>query len=164
MKPDFFRFQSQNIPTENPKPSVSTLLIPAELFDLLIQKYGRRNFKATFHSLLSQYRNLLSLGVLPKSHKLKTLYQADNLNLIPLKFRPDPSDWMELGILSSAIGVSRCLLFSFILELDFSLLEEFLSIPAVRDVVTTPSIFLYEKVWQLSGDRSNFTRKYHLKT
>ncbi len=164
MKSDFSRFKAQSISTENPKPSVSTLLIPMELLELLIQKYGRRNFKETFHSLLSRYRGFLSLGVLPHSHKLKTLYQSDGLDLQPLKFRPDLSDWMELGILSSAIGVSRCLLFSFILELDFGLAEEFLSIPDVRDVVTTPSVTLYQKVWQLSDERSNFTRKYHLKT
>lgn len=45
-------------------------------------------------------------------------YQEENLDLKKMNFRPFEEDWVKLGILAWGLGVSRCLLFSILLELD----------------------------------------------
>ncbi|RHX87447.1 DUF1564 family protein [Leptospira stimsonii] len=45
-------------------------------------------------------------------------YQEENLNLKKMNFRPFEEDWVKLGILAWGLGISRCLLFSILLELD----------------------------------------------
>lgn len=45
-------------------------------------------------------------------------YQEENLNLVKMNFRPFEEDWCRLSILALGLGVSRCLLFAILLELD----------------------------------------------
>lgn len=163
MNSDFFRLHDQNFPNQLELSSVSTLLIPNHLYSRLITKYSKKKFAETFQTLISKYRNLISLGVFPRSNKVKMLYQKEGLDLQKLNFRPLSADWMELGILSYGIGLSRCHLFSIILEMEFGLIEEF---ARIVDTVGAPlpPVSQERKVWLLSGDRSEFKRNFYLKT
>jgi hypothetical protein len=157
MSTDFFREYSQKLSlSQKTHSTVSTLLIPKKLFRKMKSKLGTQKFPNIFRLLLNRYRGSLTKGNLSLSSRTKTKFQDSGLDLVKFKFRPDDADWVELGILASSAGVSRCLLFVFILELELRPLE---GLSVERDVVATLSIPLIRFVWQLSEDRSEIERK-----
>jgi hypothetical protein len=151
---------------------VSTLLIPETLVPSLSQaipvslsKKGTIvfNFRLGLHYLLQKYRGLLACSNLPFSSKPKLSFQSPGLNLVPFKFRPHDADWFELGILASGLGVSKCWLFSYLLELELSGIGEFMALKPVRDAVATPNISRPRLVLQISGKRRFLNRKIHFR-
>ena len=117
--------------------TVSTLLIPKHLvekLDLVIPivenpKTKKKSYKLKdgLKKLLDKYRGMLARGYLPFQEKPKLTYQEEGLDLQKFCFRPEDADWYELGILAYGCGVSRCWLFSFLVELDRRLESRILS-------------------------------------
>ncbi len=104
----------------------SSLLIPEKFLDVFEEKTKKYPKDVYFHFLLKKYKGLLLDGILQKSDKIKTDYQAPGQNLIKVNIRPFNPDWIELGILSNYLGISRTGLFTWFLTLEFGDFDEIL--------------------------------------
>ncbi len=163
-------FQDQNeFPIKNMKEidkTVSTLLIPEHLVEKFLQKRleGHGNNTSVYlRNLLSMYRIITHSGMIPKPSKIKTEYQEENQNLKRVSFRPDNSDWIELGQLAIAFGKSRCWMFTFLLSLDLAGIWEILSESSLGLAVpTSPSLELMSYLI-LERFFHNFVRGYYIK-
>jgi hypothetical protein len=154
------------------KRTVSTLLIPEILFEQLhsvlphtTSPKGKKtiSYNTALHYLLNKYKGFLACGNLPFSKKPKLAYQSPNLKLIPAKFRPDSANWFELGVLAYGLGVSRCWLFSYLIELELSGIGEFFSLKLVRDAVATPNASRPRLIHQITGKRHYLNRTLHFR-
>jgi len=153
--------------------TVSTLLIPKHLvekLELVIpyvenSKTKRKSYKFRegLKKLLEKYRGLLARGYLPFQGKPKLTYQEEGLDLQKFCFRPDDTDWYELGILAYGCGVSRCWLFSFLVELDLSLLADFVDIGKAIFGVTSADISRPRLIQQIFGKRRYIHRILHFR-
>jgi hypothetical protein len=155
------------------KSTVSTLLIPKHLvekLELVIPyvensktKKKSYRFKEGLKKLLDKYRGLLAKGYLPFQEKPKLTYQEEGLELQKFCFRPDDADWFELGILAYGCGVSRCWLFSFLVELDLSLLADFIDIQKAICGVTSADVSRPRLIHQILGKRRYIHRILHFR-
>jgi len=153
--------------------SVSTLLIPKHLvekLDLVIPflensktKKKSYKFKEGLKKLLDKYRGMLARGYLPFQEKPKLTYQENGLELQKFCFRPDDADWYELGILAYGCGVSRCWLFSFLVELELSLIGEFLDCAKEIFGVTSADVSRPQLIQQIFGKRRFIQRILHFR-
>jgi hypothetical protein len=153
--------------------TVSTLLIPKHLvekLELVIPfvensktKKKSYKFKEGLKKLLEKYRGLLARGYLPFQHKPKLTYQEEGLDLQKFCFRPEDADWFELGILAYGCGVSRCWLFSFLVELDLSLLADFVDIGKAIFGVTSADLSRPRLIQQVFGKRRFIHRILHFR-
>ena len=153
--------------------TVSTLLIPKHLvekLDLVIPfvensktKKKSYKFKDGLKKLLNKYRGLLARGYLPLQEKPKLTYQEEGLELQKFCFRPEDADWYELGILAYGCGVSRCWLFSFLVELELSLMGEFLDRAKAILGVTSADISRPRLIQQIFGKRRYIHRILHFR-
>jgi hypothetical protein len=153
--------------------TVSTLLIPKHLvekLDLVIPfvensktKKKSYKFKEGLKKLLDKYRGMLARGYLPFQEKPKLTYQGEGLELQKFCFRPDDADWYELGILAYGCGVSRCWLFSFLVELDLSLLADFIDTQMAIFGVTSADVSRPRLIQQISGKRRFIHRILHFR-
>ncbi len=157
---------------KNPKrETVSTLLVPEDYMGDIYTEFPvvktRRghvvSIKLGLRDLLNKYRGLFAIGHLPFSEKAKLKFQEEGLDLQEVKFRPDEADWAELGIIAYGLGVSRCWLFSYMLELERSYIGEIFSMRAVRDVVATASASRPQQILRISGRRRFFRRILHFR-
>ncbi len=157
-------FKIQDMKEKNK--TVSTLLIPESLLEKFLRKRQKKhkgNTTVYLRNLLALYRVLTYSGMIPPPSKIKTEYQEENLNLKRLSFRPDNSDWIELGELALAFGKSRCWIFTFLLKLDLNGFSEILSkfFPS-QSVPTTPDLEL-KSSWTLQPYFHDFARSFHVK-
>ena len=153
--------------------TVSTLLIPKHLvekLELVIpfvenSKTKKKSFKLKegLKKLLDKYRGLLARGHLPFQNKPKLRYQEEGLELQKFCFRPEDADWYELGILAYGCGVSRCWLFSFLVELDLSLLADFVDIGKAIFGVTSADLSRPRLIQQIFGKRRYIHRILHFR-
>jgi len=153
--------------------TVSTLLIPKHLVEKLnlvipyveSSKTKKKSYKLKegLKKLLEKYRGLLARGYLPFQEKPKLTYQEDGLELQKFCFRPDDADWHELGILAYGCGVSRCWLFSFLVELDLSLLGEFIDRTKEIFGVTSADVSRPRLIQQIFGKRRYIHRILHFR-
>jgi len=153
--------------------TASTLLIPKHLvkkLDLVIpfvenSKTKKKSYKLKegLKKLLEKYRGLLARGYLPFQGKPKLTYQEEGLELQKFCFRPEDDDWYELGILAYGCGVSRCWLFSFLVELDLSLMGDF--IDQAREIfgVTSADLSRPKLIQQIFGKRRFIQRILHFR-
>lgn len=168
----FNRIHKKNIDLKESYETNSTLLIPKTLtkdlnsiLPVSTTKQGTEfiNFRLGLKLLLNKYRGFLAIGELPFADKPKLTYQQEGLNLHKFKFRPDNSDWFELGILAYGLGVSRCWLFTYLLELELSGLGDFLALKVVRNGLTTPTVSRPRMIHQIMGKRRFISRILHFR-
>jgi hypothetical protein len=138
--------------------TVSSLLVPAKLIPVLKRLTNQKNLCELLAELLKKHRFLFISGNIPFSKNVKLEYQKEGQNLEPIRFRPWLRDWMELGVLAYSLGYSRCLLFSFLLELEDSLFGEIFSQRPFRAVVATMTRCLALGQWSLRAGRNVFIR------
>jgi hypothetical protein len=97
----------------------STLLIPAEWTQFLekqIQKHG--DLSAYLNYLLTEYEIFIQSEAIPKTKRVKTLYQSKGQNLEQVSFRPSKEDWFKLKLLREAFGYSISYFFVLLMGLD----------------------------------------------
>lgn len=97
----------------------STLLIPSEWIPFLekqIQKHG--DLSAYLNYLLSEYEIFIQSETIPKTKRVKTLYQAKGQDLVQMSFRPSKEDWFKLKLLREAFGYSISYFFVLLMGLD----------------------------------------------
>ncbi len=163
------RFQNENefvrSKINEEEDSVSTLLIPEFLMDDFILKKEKYNGNVTLYvrSLLRRFRSITYTGILPEPVKIKTEYQEAKLNLKKVNFRPQNSDWIELGELALVFGKSRCWVFVFLLKLDILGLWNLLVQAGLGKVVPTIPKLGLMVFWNLEKVNKNFARGYYVR-
>ncbi|MCB1179415.1 MAG: DUF1564 family protein [Leptospiraceae bacterium] len=144
--------------------TVSTLLIPQALLIHIENKFGKKyQLDDILSCLISKYKKFIASSQIRPSKSFKLKFQEEGLNLIPKKFRPENKDWMELGIIAYGLGYSRCWLFSYLLELEFSLMGEFLELPELMEALATLSTATPKNIWQLTNKNTAFLRILHFR-
>ncbi|WP_232380532.1 DUF1564 family protein [Leptospira ainlahdjerensis] len=103
------------------KGNLCTLLIP----DAFVISRGleARFLRSSLRDLLFRFDEVLIRKKFLGKRLVYARYQEEDLNLKKMNFRPFEEDWVKLGILAWGLGVSRCLLFSILLELDSELMN-----------------------------------------
>ncbi|MCB1179196.1 MAG: DUF1564 family protein, partial [Leptospiraceae bacterium] len=144
--------------------TVSTLLIP-EILAIQMEARFNKGYKmhGVLRFLLNKYRKFIASGQIPRSRKFKLKFQEKGQNLISKKFRPGNKDWAELGIWAYGLGCSRCWLFSYLLELELSLMGEFLALPEMIDLHTTLTNSTPKAIWQFTDKNTAFKRVLHFR-
>ncbi|EPG73176.1 hypothetical protein LEP1GSC058_3662 [Leptospira fainei serovar Hurstbridge str. BUT 6] len=99
-----------------------TLLISEELYDRFRKRWqGERALARCLNELLTIYGTGLEKGDKLNPGSFMLLYQRKRYDSGSgwnrINFRPDGNDWTRLGNLSRWHGVSRCFLFSYLLEI-----------------------------------------------
>ena len=79
-------------------------------------------------------------GQLPRRGHFTTLYQEDALDLKPINFRVSGEVWGEFKTIARGLGVSMCLLFVALLEMDCESNDQ------VNEGSTKKRIFLAEVI------------------
>ncbi|MBK8395783.1 MAG: DUF1564 family protein [Leptospiraceae bacterium] len=151
---------------EDRSQTVSTLLIPENLmpnFLFLLKNHGADNITVYLQNLLSMYRTITHSGLIPKPIHVKTEYQDEGLNLKRIGFRPNNTDWIELGELALAFGKSRCWLFVYLLKLDIMGMWYLLVRSGLDFAVPTTSSLELQCFLTLQRSAQNFARGYHIK-
>ncbi|WP_346725457.1 DUF1564 family protein [Leptospira stimsonii] len=98
------------------KGHLCTLLIPARF--ALEKGLEPKLLRSSLRNLLLRYDEVLIRKKFLGKRLVYARYQEENLDLRKMNFRPFEEDWVRLGILAWGLGVSRCLLFSILLEMD----------------------------------------------
>jgi hypothetical protein len=153
--------------------TISTLLVPQELVDALFRviphalnpKNGKViwDFRTGLRRLVDKYRGFLASGNLPLQSKPKLTFQDEGLALQKFSFRPDDDVWFELGILAYGCGVSRCWLFSYLVNLELSGISMLVSRPEFQKGVTTANLSRPRLILQIFGKRRYIHRKVHFR-
>ncbi len=94
--------------------NLCSFLIPENL--VRTNRLQPKILRKTLHFLLSHWDETLIRKRFLGKRLVYARYQEKNLNLQKMNFRPFEEDWCKLGILAWGLGVSRCLLFSLLLE------------------------------------------------
>jgi hypothetical protein len=155
------------------KGTVSTLLIPSDLVDklsfVLEMGYNPKServffdFRSGLKMLLNKYRGFLANGNLPFQQKPKLTFQDDGNCLQRFSFRPDDADWFELGVLAYGCGVSRCWLFTYLINLELSGIALLVSRSEFQVGVTTSTISRPRLIHQITGKRRYIHRIIHFR-
>lgn len=109
------------------------------------------------------YRTVTHSGMTPIPRKMKTEFQEEGLDLKRVCFRPQNSDWLELGQIALAFGKSRCWLFTFLLEIDIAGLFNVLVESGLDKAVPTKNKLLLRVSISLKRFSQEFTRSYHVR-
>ncbi len=102
------------------KKTQSSLLIPKKFLDVYKEKTKNSKREVYFHTVIKRYKTLVMDGFFSKSGKVKISYQDEGQDLVKVNFRPFNPDWIELGILSNWLVISRTALFTLLLILEFA--------------------------------------------
>ena len=127
-----------NFDPESEKAVPSTLLLPAQLSELLKRRlsYHEIGLSHYFRFLLTHYRgHLLDNVAWPTGHA-KTLYQSDD-TFIRKSVRTSPLQWFYLGQIARALGISKCYVFSLLLQIEAGVLE-IEGVPTLRQYPYSP--------------------------
>ena len=145
--------------------TISTLLVPAHLFEGLKQKTNEhgKSLVVYFRNLLWMYRTLTHSGMIHSPRKIKTEYQNEGLDLRRVSFRVGNADWLELGELALAFGKSRCWMFTYLLELDLLGVWEILSKFGLNIAVPTSTKLRLRVSLSRSRVLQDFARSYHVR-
>ncbi|MBP7280939.1 MAG: DUF1564 family protein [Leptospiraceae bacterium] len=163
------RFQNKNVfsfdEVRLSDKTISTVLVPAHLLNDMKKKTQEHGNSLVFylHNLLRMYRTLTHSGMIPPSRKIKTEYQDEGLKLKRLNFRPNSTDWIELGELALAFGKSRCWMFTYLLELDILGLWEILSESGLSDAVPAKNALRLRVTLSLRRVLPDFARSYYVR-
>ena len=124
-------------PTQPRRPACK-FLVPFHLTGLLerrLRKFGDR-MSDYLPYLIRRARG--QTGRLPSRGHFTTLYQEDALDLHPVNFRVSGEDWGEFKTIARGLGVSMCLLFVALLEMDGDTMQQ------ASEGSTKTNIFLTE--------------------
>ena len=137
----------------------SSLMIPDHLINMLTKKLKKHNgIKLYLHYLIQKYDIHIVNGLIPQYSNVTTKYQDKDQNLRKIGIRPLGSDWAEMHILRSSLGMSMSAIFVYLLKADSvefaKTVTEFL---VTAGIPTLPNINLYGEI-RLEHTKSYFSR------
>lgn len=111
--------------TDHRSASVATpcsLLIPPEIADDLERLLAELEWSLGrfLRRLVRKYRGLCLEHGLPQMGGVKRCYQAAGTGPRKVSFRVENEVWVELGLLAAYLGMSRCLLFVWLVRLELT--------------------------------------------
>lgn len=131
--------------------SVAKFLVPAGWVAFVNTRSsefgGMRNY---FNELIRRYRFLLATDQFAPDGKgkVKDHYQEAGLNLRKIAFRPMEEDWQEFKIIKQLKNMSMCLLFMYLVKLDFANFPEEDEFFRKNDEVSTKDTILIIELTQ----------------
>lgn len=142
---------------------VSTFLIPQKMMRGYSERLKQFKNKGDYFTyLLSRFRTMLGYYIAHPSG-LKTQYQTPHQKLHKENLRVKDVDWAELTVFSAATGMSRCLLFASLLQMDLqgwdSLLKK-IGIPYNHPFSSQKKLELLATIG-LDRDRAVFFRAFY---
>lgn len=102
--------------------SPCTLLIPAQYIADMEERLSHRKggLGRYVRHLVRRYRPVCLQYGFPQAGGLKRSYQRPGVSLQKKSCRVDAETWAELGQIAAFLGMSRCLLFVWLLKLDLT--------------------------------------------
>ena len=131
----------------------SSLLVPEELRADFLKLLANSNYRIgiLLRKLVQTYRAACFAGEFPQMASPKKVYQEPGKNLVKYTFRVEDSVWLEFGQMASYLGVSKCLMFVFLLEAARDSLRQDEGVPTSRIAAHDlwhPAFFEYhERLW-----------------
>lgn len=137
----------------------SSLMVPTEFMEILKKKLKRyKGMKLYLHYLIRNYNIHIINGLIPQYSNVTTKYQDKDQSLKKLGIRPFSSDWAELQILRSALGLSMSAIFVYLLKADSIDFAKNVSEYLVKaGIPTIPNIDLFGEV-HLTVEKSFWSR------
>jgi len=137
----------------------SSLMVPDHFVEMLKKKLKKyKGIKLYLHYLIRKYDIHIINGLIPQYSNVTTKYQDKDQNLHKLGIRPWGSDWAEMQILRSSLGISMSAIFVYLLKadsVDFAkTVSEFL---VKAGIPTLPKVDLFAEL-RLDGEKSFFSR------
>ncbi|MDV6234381.1 DUF1564 domain-containing protein [Leptospira ellisii] len=128
------------------KSKVVTLLVP-ETYFFKLSSDNQKYLAKRVPELLRRYAKFMSSRSRINDTGITTLYQKDQGKLKKLNVRMNTGFWCLLGAIANAHGVSRCLLFNFLLFLDEAGVGDSVDENLNEGVPTFHEVYSY--IWQL---------------
>ncbi|TGN07147.1 DUF1564 family protein [Leptospira ilyithenensis] len=120
-----------------------TFLLPRGLFAHFEFLKKNRTCSELLSDLINKYYESVFSGRLWSNEKISKQYQEEGLDLVRIGMKVSEGDLVELSLLADYLGVSRCFLFSKLLELDLmGWGEKVAEIGWVRSLTSNPRITL----------------------
>ncbi|XMO26540.1 DUF1564 family protein [Leptospira sp. 'Mane'] len=96
--------------------------------------------------LINRYEESIFSGRLWASERISKRYQEEGLGLVRVGMKVKEEDLVRLGLLADYLGVSKCFLFSKLLELDvMGWGEKLVEAGWVRSLTTAPKLTLLHR-------------------
>ncbi len=97
-----------------------TVLLPRNVREILMVYLARRGSPPAnlLQFALRKYGPILRTGILPVHKGTRKLYQRDGMNLVRFDFRVSEQDWAVLTEIAHGMGLSRCLVFTALVETE----------------------------------------------
>ncbi|MBM9500083.1 DUF1564 domain-containing protein [Leptospira sp. 201903071] len=137
---------------------VETILIP-EVYLKNLTKEERKILPKKIRSLVGKYSTYISSMRRLNSKAGKRKYQRDVGKLRRVNVRMKTRDWLLLGVLAEAHGVSRCFLVNFLLYLESSEVGDSLRKFWVGPP-TPPRVYSF--IWQIEPTQRRVSRTLRL--
>ncbi len=111
------KIKSLNRPLEKDLHVSTSLLVPEEYLAFLKKMTEDMGIPKFLGLLISKFEPGILRKEIEMHKKVTVKHQSEGLNLQKLSIEPLASDWVELGVLASALGVSKCYLFTILVRL-----------------------------------------------
>jgi hypothetical protein len=111
------KVKSLNKPLEEELHVQTSLLVPAALIGILKNATNKIGIPKFLGQLIDKFELGILMREVEMSKKTTVKHQVEGLDLQKLSVEPLASDWAEFGILASALGITRCRLFTLLLRL-----------------------------------------------
>ena len=96
----------------------SSLLIPARLWSAFLAGRDESNGHTgvLLRRLVFSYRAAFFAGEFSQTGSIRRVCQTSGQHLIKVTFRVENAVWLEFGQMAACLGISKCLLFTLLLE------------------------------------------------
>lgn len=137
----------------------SSLMVPDNFMEILKKKLKKyKGIKLYLHYLVRKYDIHIINGLLPQYSNVTTKYQDKDQNLHKIGIRPLGSDWAEMQLLRSSLGMSMSAIFVYLLKADSVEFAKTVSEYLVKaGIPTLPKIDLFGEI-KLESEKSLFSR------
>ncbi|TGK38372.1 DUF1564 domain-containing protein [Leptospira gomenensis] len=138
-------------PLNEEKQRMITLLVP-ESTRTQLSAERQKNLGKNLPHLLRKYAKLISSQNRINEEATCTLYQKNQGRLVKISVRMETKYWNLLGVLASSHGVSRCLLYNYLLTLEEAGVGDFTEKVLGDGVPAFSNIYRY--IWHLDTTKN----------
>ncbi|MDV6236374.1 DUF1564 family protein [Leptospira ellisii] len=138
-------------PLNEEKQRMITLLVP-ETTRMRLSAERQKSLGKNLPHLLRKYAKLVSSQSRINGEATSVLYQKKQGQLAKISVRMETKYWNLLGVLASAHGVSRCLLYNYLLSLDEAEVGDFTEKVLNDGVPAFSNIYRY--IWHLDTTKN----------
>ena len=111
------KIKSLNRPLEKDLHVSTSLLVPEEHLAFLKKITNKIGIPKFLNILIGKFEPGILKKEIEMNKRVTVKHQREGLNLQKISVEPLASDWVELGVLALALGVSKCYLFTLLVRL-----------------------------------------------